>query len=341
MINRIIDVNLNRSMESLRIIEDIIRFYFNQKTETLKIKNFRHKIINHFKSCNLLPFRDTKKDAGKFLNTSDEFKRESIVEVIQTNCKRLQESSRSLEEFLKLNDKKGAGLFKQLRFFIYDLEKEIILTVKKNFDLCLYIIINTEFIRIKDIEQTVKDVIPGGATIIQLKADNLDNRTFVNTARKIKKITKQFNIPFIINNRIDIAVISDADGIHISEKHLTPALIRNKFFYDKIIGYSAVNKKEIDTGIRYKADYIGLEADHSMKAKNQKSKLTRLKQLCKKCDKIVPVVIMEDLDSDDIKACLQCGIKNFALTSAVLIPGNAKKIASQFKKIISKKGENK
>ncbi len=328
-------------MESLRIIEDVVRFYLNQKIETLKLKNFRHKIINNVKSYNLLSFRDIKRDAGKFLNTTDEFSRGSIVEIIQSNCKRLQESSRSLEEFLKLKDKKGAELSKQLRFFIYDLEKELIQALKKEFDLSLYAIIDTEFINIKEVEQVVKNVIQGGATLIQLCADNLDDRSFVKIAKKIKKNTSESNIPFIINNRIDIAIIIDADGIHIDDIYLKPEVARNKFYYDKIIGYSASNEKEIEKGIKNKVDYIGLEPYFLMDIKKNTVKLKVVKQIYRRYSKSIPLVIMEGFNPINIKLCAEKGIRNFAMTSAILTPENAEKITQQFKSMISKKGENK
>lgn len=343
MIYRIIDVNLNRCMESLRIIEDINRFYLNQKKTTLQLKNIRHNIIKHFKSSNLLPFRDTIKDTAKFLNTPDEFKRKNIFEVIQSNCKRLQESSRVLEEFLKLNDQKGAEMFKKIRFYIYNLEKKILTSIKKEFDLSLYIIIDTNFIKIKDIEITVNDIIKGGATIIQLRSKNMYGRHLLNTAKKIKNISEKFKIPFIMDDRIDIAIASDADGIHVGQKDLRPDLIRDKFFYNKIIGYSASNEKEIKEGIKFKADYIGLGPAFQTNTKKDSGKplgLQKVKQLYHKYNKTIPIVVIGGINPDTIKMCLQADIKNFAIISSILESKNIKNTTSQFKRSIMKYANN-
>jgi len=343
MINRIIDANLNRIIESLRLIEDIVRFYLDKKTETLMIKNFRHEIINHFKSYNLLTFRNIQKDKGKNLNTKDEFKRKNINEVIQSNCKRVQESSRVLEEILKVNDKKASGLFKKIRFFIYHLEKEIILAIKKDFNLNLYAIIDIDLINIKEVTGLVQNVINGGPTMVQLKADNLDNGSFTRISKKIKKILSHSNsnIPLIINNRIDIAILSEADGIHIKDKYINPNVVRKKFYYDKIIGLSAANNKDLEQALFYKADYAGIEPQLFIDIKKKTIKLNLLKQVYKKYSKKLPVVIMEGLSPNNIALCLKEGIKNFAMTSAILRPETAKLITSQFKKMITEQEEKK
>ncbi len=341
MINRIIDANSNRISESLRILEDINRFYLNKKETTLKLKNLRHLIIKHFKSYDLISFRDTQNDTAKFLNTEGEFKRKNITEIIQANCKRLQESSRVLEEVLKLNDEEGANIFKEIRFDIYDLEKEILIAIKKEFDLSLYVIIDTEFIKIEDIEKAVNDIISGGATLIQLKALNIETPLLLNISKKIRKITEKFNIPLIINSRIDIAIAAGADGIHIEKNSLQPDIIRNKFSYNKIIGYSASNEKEIEKGIKYNVDYIGLAPVIRAGGETDSIKPSALKQIYRRYIKDIPIVITGGLSPRTIRTCLENGIKNFAMTSAILVPGKIKKITSQFKNMISEKGKNK
>ncbi len=313
MINRIIDVNLNRCMESLRILEDINRFYLNQKAATLSLKNSRHSIMKHFKLHSPLAItgRDTKKDTAKFLNTPSEFKRNDLTGIIKANSGRLQESSRVLEEFLKLNDTKGAVIFKKIRFFAYDLEKKILSAIKKEIDLSLYVIIDTEFTALKHIEKTVIDLLSGGATVICLKAGNLETSAFLKTAKKIKNITKGSNKPFIINSRIDIAIASEADGIHVGPGDIQPDVIRKKFFYNKIIGYSASREKDIIKGIKYNADYIGLEPA-SGAGKEIHPMLIKVYQ---KYKEEIPIVITGGLSPRMIKICLKAGIKNFALTS--------------------------
>lgn len=128
----IIDANINRAKEGLRVIEDIIRFVHKSKTSLVKIKNIRHAIddisfllVPSYKT--LLNNRDSMSDAGRKLNNKGEFKRGKFSDVLVSNFKRVEESLRVLEEISKILNKKSALRFKNLRYEIYELEKKTIL----------------------------------------------------------------------------------------------------------------------------------------------------------------------------------------------------------------------
>jgi len=126
---RIIDVNINRVNESIRVIEDIMRFEYDDTNMVEKLKLIRHKIKENIKKYDLLhkllKNRDIEGDNGKFLDPTAEFKRDSIEDIIIANIKRAEESSRVLEETCKIVDKNLAVFFKKLRFQLYDMEKVI------------------------------------------------------------------------------------------------------------------------------------------------------------------------------------------------------------------------
>ncbi len=123
--HRILDANLNRLREGIRVVEDICRYYKNKKELALKLKNLRHlcRLNNYHK---LLESRDILNDPLKE-TTKTEKKRDSLESIILANIKRAQESSRVLEEILKLTDEKNAEKFKKIRYELYDLEREILL----------------------------------------------------------------------------------------------------------------------------------------------------------------------------------------------------------------------
>lgn len=122
---RILDANLNRLREGIRVVEDICRYYKNSKKLSLKLKNLRHqsRLENHHE---LLTCRDILNDPLKE-TTQSEKSRDSLESIILSNIKRAQESSRVLEEILKLTNTKYAERFKQIRYELYNLEKEILL----------------------------------------------------------------------------------------------------------------------------------------------------------------------------------------------------------------------
>ena len=125
---RIIDANLNRAKEGLRVCEDICRFFYNHKTLTSEYKNIRHqltKIVLKLSYKELLSARDIVGDVGK-KSQPVEFQRKDVADIYYANSQRVKESIRVLEEFLKLIDKNIAQELKQLRYRVYALEKKIV-----------------------------------------------------------------------------------------------------------------------------------------------------------------------------------------------------------------------
>ncbi len=122
---RIIDANLNRLREGLRVVEDIERYINNNKELSSKLKSLRHKVrVENFKD--LLHSRDALNDVLK-PSIDTELKRASLESIKIANLKRAQESSRVLEEMLKLDDVKISEIFKHIRYELYTIEKEILL----------------------------------------------------------------------------------------------------------------------------------------------------------------------------------------------------------------------
>ncbi len=118
---RLVDANINRLSEAIRVVEDISRFIFNDKTTTKKLKNLRHRcqIGNYDK---LLQNRNIKGDIAK-QSTKSELSRENIKDIAVANFKRAEQSSRVLEEVFKMSKKNSSDYFKQLRYELYDIEK--------------------------------------------------------------------------------------------------------------------------------------------------------------------------------------------------------------------------
>lgn len=122
---RLIDANLNRLREGIRVVEDIFRYIFNDKVTASRLKTIRHlaRIENY---QDLLESRDIKNDVLKS-STSSEQTRENLKSILIANFKRAQESARVLEEFGKLFSSKESENFKYIRYELYDIEKSITL----------------------------------------------------------------------------------------------------------------------------------------------------------------------------------------------------------------------
>ncbi|MCG2710929.1 MAG: thiamine-phosphate pyrophosphorylase [Candidatus Omnitrophica bacterium] len=133
---RVIDANLNRLKEGLRVIEDILRFIMDDRKLTAQTRKIRHAITEYIKeggflqSVIILKERQIIKDVGK-KSVNTELKRKNIADIFLANAQRVKESVRVLEEFFKLFDKKASMRFKKLRYRIYHIEKEAIEKITK------------------------------------------------------------------------------------------------------------------------------------------------------------------------------------------------------------------
>ena len=129
-IYRILDANLNRAREGLRVVEDIARFYLNDEKLSKRFKSLRHRITKiareSFESDKLLLHRDSQKDVGAKGMGREEKKRGKLKGIVEANLKRSEEALRVLEEFGKLVKGESGEKFKRVRFKIYELESKMI-----------------------------------------------------------------------------------------------------------------------------------------------------------------------------------------------------------------------
>ncbi|MCM8780358.1 MAG: thiamine-phosphate pyrophosphorylase [Candidatus Omnitrophica bacterium] len=138
LINRIIDANINRTKEGLRVCEEVVRFILEDSRLTYDFKRARHKIADLSKrflpSAKIIKERDSTKDIGRDIHV-DELKRKNWQDIFFANIQRVKESIRVLEEFSKLKDTRIALDFKRMRYNIYEFEKR---AIKKISSLCNY-----------------------------------------------------------------------------------------------------------------------------------------------------------------------------------------------------------
>lgn len=219
----IIDANIHRACEWLRVIEEYFRFVVNDEVLTYRIAWLRKKISHH-----TLPVSDRARmearDIVSDVRANEVIQpRENIYDLLLANIKRSQEALRVLEEYT------GDDNFRVFRYELYELEKECFLGIRKPFALRgVYLISH-------DIE-ILRKWLELGADIIQLRCKDISKNEILNKAQEAKKLAEEFQKPFIINDYLDIAQIVDADGIHTGQDDISIAEIRKLWSPDKIYG---------------------------------------------------------------------------------------------------------
>lgn len=196
-----------------------------------------------------------------------------------------------------------------------------------NLDLSLYLVTNNsedeeKFLNI--IEESLK----GGVSVVQLREKKAETLDFYNLALKVKEITQKYNVPLIINDRIDIALAIDADGVHVGQSDMPAKTARSMIGEDKILGVSAANIKEAKKAQRDSADYIGVGAVYPTNTKDDATSVPKkeLKEIVKSVD--IPVVAIGGITQENAHELNDFGIDGLSVVSAIMESKNPK-IASK------------
>jgi len=242
------------------VVEDIARFFYNNKNMASQLREVRHtlrKKTDHLKD-NLLTSRDSKRDVGRIISISNTLdKKESVNNIINANFKRAQEAMRTIEEMLKLTDYNLSKEVEQERFRIYTLEKEYN-KMKRTIPRGLYGITGEKFAGGKGNIQCVRDMIAGGIEVIQYREKEKPLREKIEEIKEIRGICRENNVLFIVNDHIDIALLVEADGIHVGQKDMHISDVRRLVGEEMIIGLSTHSPEQAKQAVLDGADYIGV-----------------------------------------------------------------------------------
>ena len=260
---RILDAAGNRTREGLRVIEDFVRFGLNDSHLSRILKGHRHElaaVMSQLPSSCLLASRDTLGDVGTTIATPAEYLRTSSTDVVSAAFKRVQEALRTLEEYSKIVDRNLAPRFEQLRYQLYTTEKAVLRTEaagKQLEEQHLYLLVTAAECE-NGFEAVVRAALDAGTRMIQLREKSLTDRELVDRARSLREWTAAVGALLIINDRPDIAVISNADGVHLGQDELTVHDARRIVGPDRLVGVSTHSIEQVRQAVLDGADYLGV-----------------------------------------------------------------------------------
>jgi thiamine-phosphate pyrophosphorylase len=260
---RILDASANRAREGLRVVEDYCRFVLDDRFLTGELKQLRHDLAAALASLPehvLLESRETQYDVGTQLSTASEQQRDSLLDVVAANLKRLQEALRTLEEFGKIHSATLAGALEQLRYRTYTLERALVLgtAARERLENALLQVLLSSSNCFGSLEWTIKEAAGGGADMIQLREKGPDDRTLWQRARQVRQWTREAGVLFILNDRPDLARLVEADGVHLGQEDLPVKEARRIVGPDAIIGVSTHTIEQVRQAIRDGATYLGV-----------------------------------------------------------------------------------
>ncbi len=271
---RILDANLDRAREGIRTIEEWCRFGLNDEASTAQLKDLRQQIAR-WHTAEIRLARDTPGDLGTALTHPQESTRSSLVEVLQVNFARVQEALRALEEYGKLHSLDMAAACKQMRYQLYTLDSQIVgpllstkaIAFQKLMQACTYLVTSP----VPDLLGVVESALKGGIAIVQYREKTADDEERLQIAKAMRSLCHQYDALFIVNDRVDIAAASDADGVHLGQHDLPMDAARKILGPNKIVGRSTTNPDELKRALDEQADYIGVGPVHETPTKPGKS----------------------------------------------------------------------
>lgn len=187
----------------------------------------------------------------------------------------------------------------------------------RNIDYTLYLVTDRELMSCPTVEECVERAVAGGVSVVQLREKSCTSREFYELAVRVKKITAALNVPLIINDRIDICLAADADGVHLGQKDIPCAAARKILGRDKIIGVSAALPEEARQAELDGADYLGVGAVFSTSTKSDTRPVTPeiIRQI--RAAVSIPFVAIGGINKNNIPQLYGLGINGAAVVSAV------------------------
>jgi thiamine-phosphate pyrophosphorylase len=339
---RIIDANCNRIGEGLRFLEDVARFLLNDAELTRQLKTMRHTLVKSLSQFGpaLISERNSETDVGIGTEISH---RQDLLSLVTANARRVEEALRVVEELSKLPDLSStlhSKDFETARFNLYTLQQKLLsrLTRRQKIEQLtgLYVIIDTQTLGLKGEVDAARKAIKGGAKVIQLRDKQRSRGALLTIAKSLADLCRKSNTLFIVNDYLDIALASNADGIHIGQDDLPLSMIREELPVDRIIGLSTSTVPLARKAESEGADYVAVGSifPSLTKPKAKVVGLERLRQIRKAIS--IPIVAIGGINRQNIGEVIAAGADAAAVISAVLNQKDIESAARQLVKEIEK-----
>ena len=266
---RLLDANLDRAREGLRVIEDWCRFGLDRADLVARSKDMRQR-LGRLHDERYKRARDAAGDVATGMAHPAQREREQPQAVVAANCGRVQEALRVLEEFGRGVDDRLAEEAAAVRYALYDLEVDVMRASAGGQErrerlraARLYLVTSPS----PRLEAVVEAALEGGVRLVQYRAKDgslgpnrqpITDAVRLQQAQALRQLCSRYGALFLVNDRIDIALAVDADGVHLGHGDLPPALARQLLGPEKLIGRSTHALAQLQQAMRDGCDYVGV-----------------------------------------------------------------------------------
>ena len=199
--------------------------------------------------------------------------------------------------------------------------------------LLLYAVTDRHWLGDRTLYDVVRESLDGGVTFLQLREKDLDDETFFREAVRLRDMAREYGVPFVINDNVDIAVRMDADGVHVGQSDMEAGDVRALIGPDKILGVSAQTVEQAGLAEKRGADYLGVGAVFPTGSKDDADDVSfeTLKAICEAVS--IPVVAIGGITAENIPQLAGSGICGIAVISAIYGQKDIYKATASLKKI--------
>jgi thiamine-phosphate pyrophosphorylase len=312
---RILDANLNRAREGLRIIEEWCRFGLENTELTEECKALRQELAT-WHGAALRSARDTPGDPGTTLTHPGEETRRDIQQVLQANICRVEEALRVLEEYGKVHQVAMGSACKQMRYRVYTLESQ--LTRSRLQQMLqrsrLYLVTAPSAKLYEQVEASLR----GGVTLVQYRDKDADDQIRWETAYRLCQLCHHYGALFIVNDRVDLAVAVDADGVHLGQQDIPFAIARQLLGTQRLIGRSTKSPDEMHRAMQEGADYIGVGPVYETPTKADRAAVGLDYVRYAVSHATIPWFAIGGIDAQNLSEVLAAGADRVAVVRAIM-----------------------
>jgi thiamine-phosphate pyrophosphorylase len=209
----------------------------------------------------------------------------------------------------------------------------------KPFDLSLYLVTDRSLSLGRPLERVAEEAVQGGVSMVQLREKNSSSREFYELAVLLKKCLKPYGIPLIINDRLDIALACEAEGLHIGQSDIPYEIARKLLGEDKIIGLSVESAQEALDANETEVDYIGISPVFGTQTKTDTARPLGLDGV-RAISKISrhPCVAIGGINHTNAAEIIKAGANGISVVSAIMSATSPREAAAEFRRIVDKEG---
>ena len=195
----------------------------------------------------------------------------------------------------------------------------------------LYAITDRHWLNGRSLKEVVKESLDGGVTFLQLRDKNSDDETFLQEAAELQELCRDYKVPLIINDNVEIALKMNADGVHVGQSDMEAGDVRRRLGEGKIIGVSAQPVEQALLAEKHGADYLGVGAVFHTGTKKDASDVSgqTLKDICAAVH--IPVVAIGGITAENMKHLAGSGICGVAVVSAIFAEDDIEEAARRLK----------